>query len=259
MDRGASAESLRPYLPRLLLRWMGEAPEERSRVLLGDSHRELIIAGPAASETVSMESIAEAGEIVVSRATAVALPPSVLGREKGAGVLLKREPPIPASDQLPPEPASDEDALLGCVPLAVRERLLAGSADAEHRRATVAFIHFDEMDELIDREGAEVAAQHLDALVGDVQRAVDRNGLTFLGSDIDRDGGKIILVAGAPVSPGNDEERMLLALRETLDVDRTIPVRAGVNRGHVFAGDIGPFYRRTYTVVGDAVNLAARL
>ena len=35
MDRGASAESLRPYLPRLLLRWMGEAPEERSRVLLG--------------------------------------------------------------------------------------------------------------------------------------------------------------------------------------------------------------------------------
>ena len=32
-----------------------------------------------------------------------------------------------------------------------------------------------------------------------------------------------------------------------------------MNRGAVFAGDIGPAYRRTYTVMGDAVNVAARL
>jgi predicted ATPase len=32
-----------------------------------------------------------------------------------------------------------------------------------------------------------------------------------------------------------------------------------VNRGHVFAGDIGATARRTYAVMGDAVNLAARL
>ena len=78
-------------------------------------------------------------------------------------------------------------------------------------------------------------------------------------TDVDDDGGKLILTAGAPTITGNDEERMLLALRKIVDVERAIPIRIGVNRGAVFAGDIGPWYRRTYTVMGDAVNLAARL
>ena len=37
------------------------------------------------------------------------------------------------------------------------------------------------------------------------------------------------------------------------------PIRIGVNRGSVFVGEVGPPYRRTFTVMGDAVNLAARL
>ena len=32
-----------------------------------------------------------------------------------------------------------------------------------------------------------------------------------------------------------------------------------MHRGPVFAGEVGPAYRRTYTVMGDTVNLAARL
>ena len=91
------------------------------------------------------------------------------------------------------------------------------------------------------------------------QDAVARHEVCFLGSDIDRDGGKLILAAGAPTSAGNDEERMLCTVRDIVDAGTAIPVRVGVNRGHVFAGDIGPAYRRTYTVMGDAVNLAARL
>ena len=81
----------------------------------------------------------------------------------------------------------------------------------------------------------------------------------MLGSDVDADGGKLILTAGAPRITGDDEERMLLALRKIVDAKLPMPIRVGVHRGSVFAGDIGPFYRRTYTVMGDAVNLAARL
>ncbi|HJT37274.1 MAG TPA: AAA family ATPase, partial [Actinomycetota bacterium] len=99
----------------------------------------------------------------------------------------------------------------------------------------------------------------LSVLVRDVQHAAARYEVAFLASDIDRDGGKIILAAGAPVGSGNDEERTLLALRQIVEGQRRIPVRIGVNTGYVFAGDIGTSYRRTYTVMGDAVNLAARV
>jgi class 3 adenylate cyclase/tetratricopeptide (TPR) repeat protein len=227
--------------------------------LVGEEHRELIITGPAASQTVLMESTAEAGEILVSPATAAELPARCLGDAKGPGFLLRKEPPgaepeVPAGEMLP-----GVDEMLACIPAGWRDHVLAGVRDPEHKRVTIAFIHFDGTDELIEREGADAAARALHVLVGDVQRAAKRHGVCFLGSDVDRDGGKIILTAGAPTASENDEERMLLTVREIVECEGTVPVRIGVNKGHVFAGDIGPFYRRTYTVMGDAVNLSARL
>ncbi len=226
--------------------------------LVGASHRELIIAGPAASETVRLEAAAGAGEILVSPATAAALPPGVLGGCKGPGMLLRRAPAgrPPGRSDLAEQPDVD---VRDCLPVALRQHLVTGAVECEHKAVTVAFVHFDGTDALLADAGAQAMAAELHRLVQDVQRAADRYGVCFLGSDVDQDGGKLLLASGAPVSRGRDEELLLLALREVLADDRVLDLRVGVHAGHVFAGEIGPSYRRTYTVMGDAVNLAARV
>jgi class 3 adenylate cyclase/tetratricopeptide (TPR) repeat protein len=227
--------------------------------LVGESHRELIVTGPAASRTVDMESTATAGEILVSADTAAALPSKALGQPKGEGILLRSGPSALAFSKDQIEIPIGSIDIAGCIPLSLREHLLSGVTEAEHRTATVAFVHFDGVDGLMAERGPDVVADGLQELVAIVQRAVENNGVTFLGSDIDHDGGKIILTAGVPLAHGDDEGRMLLTLRTVLDAETAIPVRIGVNRGPVFTGNIGPPYRRTYTVMGDAVNLAARV
>src|SRR6185312_16081145 len=67
------------------------------------------------------------------------------------------------------------------------------------------------------------------------------------------------LCAGAPRRVGRDEDRMIATLRAALDDAGDIPLAAGATSGRVFSGDYGPAYRRAYSLMGDCVNLAARL
>src|SRR6185436_20309030 len=89
--------------------------------------------------------------------------------------------------------------------------------------------------------------------------AADEHDVTFLESDVDRDGGRIVLVAGAPQTFGNDEERLLRTLRAAVDAGLPLPVHVGVSEGRVFTGQVGATFRRTYTILGDTAALAARL
>ncbi len=225
--------------------------------LVGDSHRELIVAGPSASRTVEMESAASATQILLSPDTVAALPRSNRGRAKGPGILLKGS--VEAEETEYRAATSPAEDLARFVPIGLCSLLLGGEVEPEHRPATVAFLHFHGFDAVIKNQGCDVAARRLDALVGAVQEAVDRRGVTFLGTDISVNGGKIILTAGVPSTTGNDEEQMLLAMRQVASGDPALPVSIGVNWGSVFSGEIGTPYRRTYTVMGDTVNLAARL
>jgi class 3 adenylate cyclase len=206
-----------------------------------------------------MESVAEAGEILVSDATAALIDHRLLAERKGPGTLVRDRALPDVESSFPPRAPASDDALAVALPVALREHLTDGGGDSEHRNATIAFIHFDGTDELIAREGPAAVERALDELVRHVQEAAAAHEVTFLSTDIDKDGGKIILTGGVPRTFGDDEGRVLRAVREIQDRARTLPVRIGVNRGPVFSGEVGPPFRRTYTIMGDAVNLAARL
>jgi class 3 adenylate cyclase/tetratricopeptide (TPR) repeat protein len=225
--------------------------------LVGDSHRELIVAGAAASHTVEMEAAASAGQILISPEMAAVIPAAHRGRSIGPGLLLRGAVDAEKEEfRVAPSTASGLDQF---IPIGLCELLIGGEIEPEHRPATVGFLHFHGFDAVIEQEGCDVAASRLDTLVRAVQRAIDGSGITFLGTDIAADGGKIILTAGVPSTTGSDEEQMLLAVRQVLSAGPGLPVSVGVNWGRVFAGEIGTPYRRTYTVMGDTVNLAARL
>src|ERR1700752_3037769 len=65
--------------------------------LIGESHRELLISGPSASATVTMESASEAGEILLSAGTAALVEADALGEPKNEGTLLRAAPDVRGS------------------------------------------------------------------------------------------------------------------------------------------------------------------
>src|SRR6478736_4028596 len=227
--------------------------------LVGDPevHRELLICGPAASVTAETEAAAAAGQIGLSSSTAALLDARHLGAPLLDGRLLRSAPALTyvASE----EPETTQDDPLGVLPPPIRAHLLSGRVEPEHRLITVAFVQFSGTDDLITAAGPEALAGALDDVVRNVQHACADHDVTFFETDINRDGGKIMLTAGAPRSADHNEERMLRVARRVLDRAGTLPIQIGVNRGPVFAGDFGPAFRRTYSVKGDAINLAARV
>ena len=227
--------------------------------MVGDLHHELVITGPVASALIAMEKAAKANDILLSPATAERL--NLVPREghpiSSAGLRLGARPDVPGVVSL--EPAISDADLEAVIPILLRPHLGTPSADGEHRRVVVAFIQFSGLDPLLAANATRFVAASLNTMISCVERSADRYGVCFLATDIDANGGKIILTAGAPTLSANDEERMLLCLREIFAETLPVELRAGVNVGHVFAGDVGSGNRCTYTVMGDAVNLAARL
>ena len=227
--------------------------------LVGDHHRELVITGPAASATARMEGIAEAGEVVVSPSTAAQLPPDCRGPVKGAGVLLAGAPDAePAPARSAPDVTGVDVARL--LPPPTRAHLLGHGEQAEHRHAAVAFIEFSGVDALTEAEGPEAVTPFLRTIVQRAQLVAADTEVTFHGTDIGPDGGKILLLGGIPVIRGNDEERVLRAAQSIVaGGGGRLSIRAGVNAGRVFMHETGSTYRRIHSFSGDAVNLAARV
>jgi class 3 adenylate cyclase/tetratricopeptide (TPR) repeat protein len=137
------------------------------------------------------------------------------------------------------------------------QRPVQNSALPEERRwVTVLFA---------DISGYTAMAERMDAEL--VKAMVDRC-LRRLGDEVERFGGtvdkyigdNVMAIFGAPVAHEDDAERAVraaLAMHDAIaEIDPELQLRVGLNTGDVIAGSVA---ESGYTVIGDTVNVAARL
>src|SRR5215217_4497569 len=134
----------------------------------------------------------------------------------------------------------------------------------ERRKATVLFA---------DLSGYTAVAERMDP---EATKSMVDGALKRLGQEVVRYGGRVdkyigdnvMAVFGAPVAHEDDPERAVRAglamqaamdeINEQLSADAGVSfkLRVGINSGEVLAGQVGS---GEYTVMGDPVNVAARL
>jgi predicted ATPase/class 3 adenylate cyclase len=144
---------------------------------------------------------------------------------------------------------------------AVRKRLGSGMGDffTELRPATAMFVKF----EGIDFEGDSQADKKLDAFFSWVQVIVNEYEGVVHQLTVGDKGSFLYAAFGAPISHEDDTLRAMsvaLEIRKLADnLDFISGVKTGMGRGSTRTGAYGGPTRRTYGVLGDQVNLAARL
>ncbi|HSJ84070.1 MAG TPA: adenylate/guanylate cyclase domain-containing protein [Acidimicrobiia bacterium] len=143
------------------------------------------------------------------------------------------------------------------VPGIVIDHLAAGQSAfmAELRRLSVMFVDLPTLTTATDTDDAQ-------RLVVSIQETLRRYEGHFHKLSIDDKGVKLIGVFGLPpLSHEDDPVRTVLAGREILReaAEQHARVSIGITTGRAFSGVIGGENRREFTVIGDMVNLAARL
>jgi class 3 adenylate cyclase/tetratricopeptide (TPR) repeat protein len=238
---------------------------------LPDVRMQHLLLGRDCARVADAESAASAGQVVVTEEAAALLADGVVTTEldESPGMYVvgrrrSRVEPRPRSDQ---RPAPNDDTVLAYLPPPLAQAL--GDADEaseledEHRRVVVLFISVVGLNELLDANGDTEALRQAQTYVEALARLTEKHGGFISGNDIDNKGLKFIVLFGAPVAGEDDAGSALRLAVELVEevgaLDLDIRHRIGINSGYVFAGDVGSDLRRDYTVIGDAVNLSARL
>jgi class 3 adenylate cyclase/tetratricopeptide (TPR) repeat protein len=233
-----------------------------------ETRLQYIVFGTASGELADLEAAADSGEVLISDATCDLISGRVRTLDQPLGHLAIEviEPaPPPAAWDRPPATATLAERIAPYVPPPSLDAIRRGAdarAEGEHRSVVVEFIHLRGINELVE-ESASEALDALQQYVSALTTELAHFGGFLASTDLDRSGVKLIVLFGAPVAREDDAANALRVanrLRERFPNDGfPLSQQIGINSGFVFAGDVGPEYRREYTVLGDAVNLAARL
>jgi class 3 adenylate cyclase/tetratricopeptide (TPR) repeat protein len=151
-----------------------------------------------------------------------------------------------------------EEALQCYIPGAIKARLNEQAEWlAELRRITILFIGIGGFD-----YEADDASDKLQNFLQAAQEVTYRFEGSLGKVTIDDKGTILLILFGAPPFFHEDDSTRALACALGLQVvaqERRLRMAVGITEGSIFAGPVGAPTRREYTVIGDEVNLAARL
>jgi predicted ATPase/class 3 adenylate cyclase len=262
---------------------IGAAGGTVRRFLVGDPHIQYldVLAGATVERMALAQQVARRGEVVLSAELAAQLGDQVkLVGWRGQVKMKDRRAATPATfgvvagftqpSETPSWPEELEVTDAGDLTEAhirpwllppVYHRLQNGQDEflAEIRPAVALFLKFDGLN--YDQDAS--AGEKLDTFIRWVQHVLvryDSYVMQLLNGD---KGSHFYAIFGAPAAHADDPERAVMAALELQAAPRQFDfitrIQMGLNQGRMRVGAYGSATRRTYGVLGDGVNIAARL
>jgi class 3 adenylate cyclase len=251
--------------------------------------------GHTVNDADRAEGQAQPGDVVIARATRALLGDRIAVEERGEGFYLVQRVQAmsgsvgqPALDELPEGSVEAQithlvermDRLSPYLPAELLPRIVTNPGDVriapDHRPVTVMFVNYVGVSDLIDDMGdsrPELITQHLNDYFVHMARVVERYEGTVGRMDQYSVGDRLVVFFGAPRAHEDDPVRAVYAALDMKEATRQhfaalqtpegiyrFRQRIGINTGHLFAGNVGaPDLRQEYTLMGDDINMAARL
>ncbi len=249
---------------------VGIATGEVRRFAVGNPEIQLldVLAGRTLAEMARAANAAKKGEVIVTAGVAAQLGhaaqladwrPDAEAADRCAAVagLVRTVPPSP----WPPPSVLPESLVRPWLLPAVHQRLGTGQGEflTELRPAVALFLKFGG----IDYDADDAAGAKLDGFVRWIQGVLaPYEGFLHHVSDGDK-GSYLYCTFGAPIAHEDDADRALSAALELRSPPANLGFdprpQIGISQGTLRTGAYGGMARRTYGVLGDEVNLAARL
>ncbi|MCG7216727.1 AAA family ATPase [Paenibacillus mucilaginosus] len=255
----------RELLPplRLSLRSIVGAGEYRVSYVGGLGGRwELVLSGDAVRQITDGGPQALPGRVLLSGAAFALVEDSCIPEKadgEGGGIFVSSVTAVEFQPQAEQTGWGEvpEEALLPYLPPSVIASAAAQGSDwaAELRKVTVLFIHLPEFHQGVPVETIQQAIYAIQHIMQTYEGVINKVSLDDKGAAV---------IAGMGLPSLTHERNAARAVKAGLAVNARlaamkVPHAIGIASGMVFCGSIGSRVRREYTMIGETVNLAARL